>query len=241
MESMAKPLTDCNPNELEATLNDLKAYVEQAAQQGVAAHEAEAGIWHRVLRLGHQALGLLFRLVGSGDVGEVVELPDGQNVRRLEMSHPRVYQSVFGRFELERVVYGSREGQKLVYVPFDTQLQLPESDFSYLLQDWAQSIAVDQAYRRVPETLGRILGVHPSVDSLERMNRKMAETIRPFRESRPAPAPEEEGALCVVSADGKGIPMRRATPEAPIQGHDPEARGQSEPQEEGGGGDRVYD
>ena len=51
---------------------------------------------------------------------------------------------------------------------------------------------------------------------------KMAETVRPFRESRPAPEPEQEGALCVVSADGKGIPIRRATPEAPIQGHDPE-------------------
>jgi hypothetical protein len=122
-------------------LNDLKAYVEQAARQGVAAHEAEAGLWHRVLQRGHQALGLLCSLVGSGDVGEVVELPDGQNVRRLEMAHPRVSQSVFGRFELERVVYGSREGQKIVYVPFDTQLQLPESDFSSLLQDWASITA----------------------------------------------------------------------------------------------------
>jgi hypothetical protein len=223
MVSMAKPFTDGNPNELEPTLNDLKAYIEQAARQGVAAHEAEAGIWHRVLQLGHQALGLLFSLVGSGDVGEVVELPDGQNVRRLAMAHPRVYQSVFGRFELERVVYGSREGQKIVYVPFDTQLQLPESDFSYLLQDWAQSVAVDQAYRQVPETLGRILDVHPSVESLERMNLKMAETVRPFRESRPAPEPEDEGALCVVSADGKGIPMRRPAAEMPIQAHDREA------------------
>jgi hypothetical protein len=222
MESMTKPRTDSNCDALEPALNDLKAYVQRAARQGSAAHEVEAGIWHRVLQLGHQALGLLFSLVGPGDVGETVVLPDGQEVRRLETPHPRVYQSVFGRFELARVVYGTREGQKIEYVPVDTQLQLPESDFSYLLQDWAQSVAVDQAYRRVPETLGRILDVHPSVDSLERMNRKMAETARPFRESRPAPEPEDEGALCVVSADGKGIPMRRATPEAPIHGHDPE-------------------
>src|SRR5262249_23155816 len=105
-------------------LNDLKAYVERAAREGVTAHEVEAGIWHRVLQLGHQALGLLFTLVGPGDVGEVVILPDGQEVHRLETPHSRVYQSVFGRFQLERVVYGTREGQKIVYVPFDTQLQL---------------------------------------------------------------------------------------------------------------------
>jgi hypothetical protein len=32
----------------------------------------------------------------------------------------------------------------------------------------------------VPETLGRILDVQPSVDSLERMNRQMAETVARF-------------------------------------------------------------
>jgi len=98
------------------------------------------------LQLGHQALGLLFTLVGPGDVGEVVVLPDGRQVRRLEAPHSRVYQSVFGRFEVGRVVYGSREGQKIEYVPFDTQLQLPESDFSYLLQDWTQSLAVENTF-----------------------------------------------------------------------------------------------
>ncbi len=90
MENMAKTRTDCNSNELEPTLNDLKAYVERAARQGVAVHEVEAGIWHRVLHLGHQALGLLFSLIGPGDMGETVVLPDGQEVRRLERSHPRV-------------------------------------------------------------------------------------------------------------------------------------------------------
>ena len=223
MESMTQPRSDSNRDELELALNDLKAYVATSAQEGIAAHEAEAGIWQRVLQLGHRALGLLFRLVGPGDVGETVVLPDGQEIRRLERLHPRVYQSVFGRFELERMVYGTREGQKIAYVAFDTQLQLPESDFSYLLQDWAQSFTVENTYRRVPETLSRILDVHPSVDSLERMNLKMAETVRPFRESRPAPDPEAEGTLCVVSADGKGIPMRRPAAEIPIQAHDREA------------------
>src|SRR6516225_4677809 len=70
MESMTKTRTDSNHDALEPALNDLKAYVQRAARQGVAAHEAEAGIWHRVLQLGHQALGLLFHLVGPGDVGE---------------------------------------------------------------------------------------------------------------------------------------------------------------------------
>jgi hypothetical protein len=133
MEKMEQTSADCNPEHLDHTLNDLKNYVKRAAEQGLAAHAVEADIWRRVLRLGHQALDFLFHLVGSGDVGETTALPDGREVRRLEGLHPRTYQSVFGSFEVARTVYGSREGQKLEYVPFDTQLQLPESEFSYLL------------------------------------------------------------------------------------------------------------
>ena len=98
MESMTQPRSESNRDELELALHDLKAYVATSAQEGIAAHEAEAGMWQRVLQLGHRALGLLFRLVGPGDVGETVVLPDGQEIRRLERLHPRVYQSVFGRF-----------------------------------------------------------------------------------------------------------------------------------------------
>ena len=112
MESMTQTCPESNHEAWEPALNDLKAYVQRAARQGIAAHEAEAGIWQRVLQLGHQALGLLFHLVGPGDVGETIVLPDGQEVPRLETPHPRVYQSVFGRFQLERVVYGTREGEQ---------------------------------------------------------------------------------------------------------------------------------
>jgi len=67
-------------------------------------------------------------------VGESTALPDGREVRHLEGLHLWAYQSVFGFFEIEHTVYGSREGKKVEYVPVDTQLQLPENDFSYLLQ-----------------------------------------------------------------------------------------------------------
>ena len=80
-------------------------------------------------------------------------------------------------------------------------------------------MAVEHAYRRVPETLGRLLEVKLPVDSLEHMNHKVAQSVREFRESRPPPQPEAEGALCVVSADGKGLSLRRPSPEVPIEAH----------------------
>jgi hypothetical protein len=113
MEKMDHTRTNGNLARMDDTLKDLKTYVERAAQERLAAHEVEATLGRRVLQLGQQALELLFALVGPGDVGEAIVLPDGGEVRRLETTHPRVYQSVFGRFEVERVVYGTREGQKI--------------------------------------------------------------------------------------------------------------------------------
>ena len=52
-----------------------------------------------------------------------------------------------------------------------------------------------------------ILGLNLPVDSLERMNRKMSESVADFRASLPAPARKDEGAILVATADNKGVPM----------------------------------
>jgi hypothetical protein len=144
----------------------------------------------------------------SGDVGETLTLSDGQQCRRLPETHERRYVSIFGRFPIRRAVYGSREGQKIDCVPLDNRLQLPASDFSYLLQDWDQSLCVEQAFGQARTTVARILGLTQSVDSLEHMNQEMAEPATAFVLNQPPPA--AEGEVLVLSADQKGIVMRRS-------------------------------
>ena len=102
-------------------------------------------LWKRMLQMGREALGLFLRLQGTGDMGETVSLPNGEEHQRLEELHERRYVSIFGEFQLRRVVYGSREKQKIEFVPLDNRLQLPESAFSYVLQDWDQSLCVEEA------------------------------------------------------------------------------------------------
>jgi hypothetical protein len=91
-------------------------------------------------------------------------LPDGQEVARLEALHSRRYVSIFGEFTLQRTVYGSREGQALAFVPLDNRLQLPASVFSQVLQDWDQSLAMEQAFSQVSQTIERMLKLRQSVD-----------------------------------------------------------------------------
>jgi len=212
---MAQTSTEGKLSEVVDAARGLFRFVQEAAAQGSPIHEVERGIWERTLQIGHQALGQFLACQGDGDVGEQVTMPDGRSWERLEESHPRWYQSIFGPFRLERAVYGTREGQRIEYVPLDTRLGLPESEFSYVLQDWAQALGVEHAFAKTAETLQRILRLNLPVDSLERMNQKMAQTVGEFRVSRPAPAKKDEGLIVVVTADGKGVPMRRPADQMP--------------------------
>ena len=142
-----------NPQLLHDLASELLAYVRTAATQGTAVHDVERGLWQRLLQLGRTTLGHFFALQGSGDLGDTVTLPDGQTWQRLPELHTRRYLSLFGEFTLARTVYGSREGQKIAYVPLDNRLQLPESVFSYVLQDWDQGLCVEQAFGQAQRTV----------------------------------------------------------------------------------------
>lgn len=214
---MTQELNLLKQENLDGVVADLKASIKTAAQQGRPAHEVELSVWREVLRLGRLLYGQFLALVGSGDMGETITLLDGPTYRRLPERHKRRLVTIFGAFELERTVYGSREGQKIEFVPVDNRLQLPESEFSYVLQDWDQELCVEEAFSKAASTIKRILGLPQSVDSLERMNVQMSKRVQDYREERPMPAPEDEGEILVLSGDGKGVVMRREEP-APV-GH----------------------
>ena len=199
-----------NPPALPDLAAEVLAFVRTAAAQGTAIHEVERGLWQRLLHLGRTTLRHFFDLQGDGDLGPTVTLPDGKVCERLPELHERRYVSIFGAFALARTAYGSREGQKIDFVPLDNRLQLPESAFSYVLQDWDQGLCVEQAFGQAQSTVARMLNLKQSVDSLEQMNQQMAELVQDFREDRPRPDPATEGPILVTSGDGKGIVLRRA-------------------------------
>jgi hypothetical protein len=184
-----------------------------ALHEGTPIHQVESDLWDVLLQIGRRSLAGFLNCHGTGDQGETITLPDGQEVRRLEELHPRRYLSIFGEFTLQRTVYGTREGQSIAFVPLDNRLQLPAGAFSYVLQDWDQSLAMEQAFGQVSQTMERILRLRQSVDSLEGMNRHMADDATWFLLVQPTPPAAEEGTLVVVTADCKGIVMRgRGTP-----------------------------
>jgi hypothetical protein len=206
--SMADPLTVLKMELMQTAVPQIVDLLAKAMADGLPVHEVERGLWELFLKTGHRTLQAFFDQHGTGDVGATVTLPDGQEACRLEELHSRRYVSIFGEFVLRRTGYGSREGQAVTFVPLDNRWQLPASVFSYVLQDWDQALAVEQAFSQVNQTIERMLHLRQSVDSLEGMNRQMAHDVGWFRDLQGTPPAAEEGEVVVVSADCKGIVMR---------------------------------
>jgi hypothetical protein len=211
--SIAEPLTVLKSELLQKIVPEVIDLLASALREGTPAHKVEENLWDLLLWVGNRSMQALFDSHGTGDLGPSLTLPNGDELNRLEKLHTRQYVSIFGRFDLKRVAYGTRESQAIAFVPLDNRLQLPESDFSYLLQDWDQELVVEQAFSKVNATIERMLRLKQHTDCLENMNRQMAEDTAAFRDSLPAPPAAEEGQIIVATADCKGVVIRgQATP-----------------------------
>jgi hypothetical protein len=74
-------------------------------------------------------------------------------------------------------------------------------------------------YQPVSTLLEKVLGVSIPVSVLERLNGALATAVVPYGDTHP-PERMPAGDFLVVSADGKGVPMRKPATVAPIQPHD---------------------
>lgn len=192
-------------------------FVARASAEQQRVDQTERGLLSGLLELGGSLLTAFIAAAGDGDRGETTTAPDGSLQRRLAEQHSRPYRSIFGTLSITRYVYGTREGQRIACVPLDAHLGLPEGEFSYVLEDWLQRFAVKESFAEAAQSLEELLGVKPSVRSIEDMNRTMADVAANFSDQRPTPPATEEGELVVLTADGKGVVMRRPAVAAPRQ------------------------
>ena len=203
----------------QADLQDLVAFAGQAADNGTRIDRVERELMRRLLALGLTLLQLFIAEHGDGDLGEELPADDGHTHRRLPQPHDRRYVSIFGELHIDRAVYGSREGQAIERAPLDERLGLPTGDFSYVLEDWTQRFCLKGSFAEAVESIETILGLRLGSRTLEHMNQGLAGFVAPFREAIEPPPAAEEGPILVVTADGKGIPMRRPVQDGPRRHH----------------------
>ena len=152
--------------------------IRQATILGIRIDVAEENLWDQMLGLGRLLLTSFVAGQGTGDLGPTLEY-EGRILNRLAQLHDKPYMSVFGALPpIERTVYGTRETQKHEVIPLDARLGLPESDYSYLLQQWSQSFCVKGSHKDAQSDLEQILRLRPSIRVLEDMNVSMSKDVR---------------------------------------------------------------
>ena len=221
-------------------VEELRDALYEAQGRGAAMHVVERDVVRAfVIRAGLMALQAYVEMCGTGDEGPIVVAPDGEVCERLPETKCRIYVSVFGPLEMERTVYSAGNHQREC-APLDARLGLPEGKFSFLVQDFAQLLGVELSWEKNRESLERLLGIEISVDSLERMNRRMAEGVTGYRQERVGPEVEEEGEIFVSSVDGKrsgdAQAARRIGAGDAVDRPAGDERSQAGAQEHGGGG-----
>jgi len=192
----------------QSEFDSMLMFLKDATNQGLGLHEVESTLWERLLKNDHLSLQGFIASQGTGDLGPTLEY-EGRTLKRLEGLFDKRLESIFGEHLIQRTVYGTRLTQKHEVIPLDAKLGLPDSEFSYLLQDWDQSLCAQNSYGESRKTVRKILGLDQNLASLEKMSRSMATHVDAFRANQPFAKQADKDSIVMLTADGKGVPMRR--------------------------------
>jgi hypothetical protein len=191
----------------EQALQALITFVRERAGK-LEAHEAEKGIFKRLLPIGLAAMQLYFAQRGTGDVGPAITRADGVVLPREPKLRGRDYCSLFGKFAVARTCYRT-PGEPGIF-PLDAQVNLPERCYSYFLQEWMTLFEVEHPFKESSSWFEQLFDLDVAESVLMEVAKEAPEDYEGFYAQRPMPQEDTEGELLVVSFDGKGVPMIKA-------------------------------
>ncbi|MCP4055458.1 MAG: ISKra4 family transposase [Mesoflavibacter sp.] len=188
----------------EKELKELFKYVETDSK-ALKAYDMEKVIYSRIMRIGLAAMKCYFAEKGTGDVGTELSLDDGTMLKKESTLRGRNYFSVFGKIKVPRTYY--RGVGPAGVMPLDTLTDFPERSYSYLLQEWMDTLSIRDSFKESEITLSKLLGLKVSSSRFEVVNRDTGKHYDKFYEEKKLPPSDSEGAIQVVQFDGKGVPM----------------------------------
>ena len=185
--------------------DQILSYIQGDAQNQQL-NEVEKGIFYAHLKLGLTLLLMFFQQKGVGHKGKVHI--DKESVKRSYHSiKHREYLSIFGRVSIPRACYWAK-GCHEAY-PLDAELNLPETEHSYVLQEWSAALGSEEPYEKAAHFLETVLKMPLWGSVVETVIHKSCVDIPQFYANRQGPNAETEKEIVVATGDGKGIVMRK--------------------------------
>ena len=201
---------DAIVHELHVEFESMLNYVKDS--QTATADQVERGLFRRLLSLGARLMLLFFALRTGAAARDAHRLANGE-LLPYQAEHRRQYFSIFGKLAFWRP-YFYRQGVG-GRSPLDQELALGADCYSDLVRDLVEYLGVGSTYAKVADCFARVLGLELSTQAISDMVAEDAHDVEAFYAQQPPPSPASEAALLVIQADGKGVPMVRATPSEP--------------------------
>ena len=185
----------------------LQALLKFASEKAgkLEAHEAEKGLFKRLRPIGLAAMKRYFAQRGTGDVGPAVTRADGVLLPREPKLRGRDDCSLFGTFAVARTC--DRTPGEPGSFPLDAQVNLPARGDSYCLQEGMTVFAVEHPCKERASWFEPLFDLEVAESVVMAVAKEAPEDDEAFYAQRPLPPEDTEGALLVVSFDGKGVPM----------------------------------
>jgi hypothetical protein len=194
----------------EACFKEILEYVQEEGDER-SIDEVEKEVFNKLLELGQQLMEVFVAKQDRGYVGKTITVvEDGsQEAVELEYHDDRDvdYLSIFGPIKITRSYYYRKGHGGLC--PLDEQLNLPERKYSYLLQRWLSAHCVKETYDEAVKELEELLGVSIPKRSMQSVMRDVSQKVEDFWDQQPCP--EGDAQIMVISADGKGVPMKQSS------------------------------
>ena len=206
------------PSNPETIIQDIQVEFDNLLDfvTGEEAHTAqvyaiERGLLSRLLALGRQLLAL-FLAVRARAIDHTAVLDEQGNAIAYHSDKRRSYLSIFGLIDFARPYFYARavgSADSLSASPLDAELGLPLDRYSDLVREMSESLAVEVPYAKTASFFERFFGLSLSSRVLSEMIERDACDVAAFYQGKPAPPVGEEGALLILQADGKGVPLVR--------------------------------
>ena len=165
----------------------------------------ERELFSRIMTLGREALQAFVDDCGTGNQGETTLDSNGHELPYVRDRICR-YQSIFGEIDIVRAYYQRKVVEGLF--PLDSQLNLPDRVYSYVLQEWAGKLAVNGSYEKAQEFVQSIFPVNIPIRSVERIVQDVCDDSEAYYEQKEPSAPGNNDVVCVL-VDCKGVVMRK--------------------------------
>jgi hypothetical protein len=187
---------------------DLLAYLQSKEARGMKHSDVERELQVRGRELMRQLYQGFVDSLGPGEAEAPVRdvLGEEHTHRRIQ---ERDLETVFGTVRVERMGYGARGSESLH--PRDAELNLPAERYSHELRRQAADLAAKGSFEEAVESLSSTTGARIPKRQLEELVERAAQDFDAFYEERQKVAEAEpaQGQVLVLTADGKGVVMRR--------------------------------